>query len=230
LRNAHFVLASVIALSSPAFAQEATDPKKPEEVKKDTDADAAIKKQLETVKVNLNLDATPFGDAVGLLHDITKVDFVIDSLARDVVDNEEVKVSLKQKGALLKDGLDALLKKASANLTYEVWKGTVWITTNAGVALKPADSKVDAATAKKLEAKVKLEVENESLADVFGKLKTEGKVPFSAAKEIDTAGVKVTLQLHDAKLADVIDIMSRLLGFAAEGKDGAVVFSPRADK
>jgi hypothetical protein len=224
LRKLSLALAALVTLASPAFAQEGTDPKKPE-AKKDA-VEAAIQKRLDTQKLNLNLDETPFPEVVQVLHELTEVDFVIDTYARDIVDEEGIKISMKERDTLLKDTMDKVLKKASSNLTYEVWKGTIWITTKAGVARKPEAATVDAATAKKLETKVTLSVEGESLADVFAKLKTQGNVAFSAAKEIDTKGVKVTLDVKDAKLSDVIDMLCRLLSFTAEAKDGAVVLSP----
>ncbi len=236
MRRIAFVVAAVVAVASPALAQDKKDTKDSDEKKSDekkdkpSAADLALANKLDRQKVTFSLDETPFAEVVDLLRDLCGVDFVIDGPAQDVIDAEGVKVTYKGSGATAKDCIATVVRKASENLDHEVWKGIVWIGTKASVEKKPEKPTVDADTKKKLDVNVKVSDADETLADVLKSLKTQSKVTFSVAKEIDASQIKVGIRLHDLKAADAVEVLCRLFHYSAEGKDGEVVFSPAKSK
>ncbi|HZV00696.1 MAG TPA: hypothetical protein VFF73_28535 [Planctomycetota bacterium] len=233
MRRIAFVVAAVVAVASPVFAQDTKDEKKDDkknEKEKPSAADLALAKKLERQKVTFKLDGTPFAEVVDMMRDLCSVDFVIDGPAQDVVDAESVTVTYNANDATAKDCIASFVRKANDNLAHEIWKGVVWIGTKASLEQKPEKPKVDDETRKKLDVNVKVSDTDETLADVLKSLKTQSKVTFSVAKEIDASAIRVGLRLHDMKAADAVEVLCRLFHYSAEGKDGEVVFSPAKSK
>jgi len=236
MRRIAFVVAAVVAVASPVLAQDKKDTKESDEKKSDdkkekpSAADLALAKKLERQNVTFKLDGTPFAEVVDMMRDLCSVDFVIDGPAQDVVDAESVTVTYNANHATAKDCIASFVRKANDNLAHEIWKGVVWIGTKASLEQKPEKPKVDDETRKKLDVNVKVSDTDETLADVLKSLKTQSKVTFSVAKEIDASAIKVGLRLHDMKAADAVEVLCRLFHYSAEGKDGEVVFSPAKSK
>ncbi len=88
----------------------------------------AINNKLDSQRITLNFDATPFEDAIDFLRDITGLNFVIGPSAMDIVGDEALRVSLRLRDITLKNALNLILA-ADPDLTYKIKNGTVFITT-----------------------------------------------------------------------------------------------------
>jgi general secretion pathway protein D len=93
---------------------------------------AEIQRRLDSQKINLNFDDTPFADAIDTLHELTSINFVIHTAAKDLIDNEQLKVKLKVKDITVRNALNLIMAAKEGELIYVVKNGVILITTKAG--------------------------------------------------------------------------------------------------
>jgi general secretion pathway protein D len=90
---------------------------------------AEITRRLDSQKINLNFDDTPFADAIDTLHELTSINFVIQTQAKDLVDNEQLKIKLKVKDVTVRNALNLIMAAKEQDLIYVVKNGVILITT-----------------------------------------------------------------------------------------------------
>lgn len=90
-----------------------------------------ITRRLDSQKINLNFDDTPFGDAIDTLHELTSINFVIGTAAKELIDNEQVKVKLKVKDITVRNALNIVMS-VKDDLIYVIKNGVIFITTKGG--------------------------------------------------------------------------------------------------
>jgi type II secretory pathway component GspD/PulD (secretin) len=227
LRKLAFVLASLVALSCPVFAQEKKEEPKKEEPKKDDkkpeDPNAAIKKRLDGQKLTVNFDDTPLAEVMEFLHELTSVSFVFSKDAR--AKTADAKVKLKEKDALLKAILDKAL--GGQKLAYEVWKGVIFVSAKDEKKDVPS-VKLEGDAKKKLEGKrLTLNFPDTPLSEVLQFLGDFSGVKFSAGEKVDAEKTSVAVKLKDCVAADALAIICRATGLKAVTKDGGVVLEKK---
>jgi hypothetical protein len=218
MRHPSVALTLLVALACVARAEE----KKPA-----ANDDAAVKKRLAEQKMTVDFDEKPAAEVVVAFRDLSGLNVVLDAAARDELEADEVKVTLKLKDAFAKDVLEKILAKTK--LAHEVWKGIVWISTKDGLGGRPPKPKIAAPMAKKLEKTVNLDCEGTPLSEVFTLLKDVTGVAFKAAEGVDAEQIVVSVKLKDVKAADAVEVLCRLTGLAAESRNGGIVVIPRED-
>lgn len=87
-----------------------------------------INRRLESQQITLSFDETPFDEAVDFLRDITGLNYVISADAQDLIDNEEVAVSLRLKNISLKNALNLILG-SNESLAWRIESGVIKIGT-----------------------------------------------------------------------------------------------------
>jgi type II secretory pathway component GspD/PulD (secretin) len=87
-----------------------------------------INKRLDSQKINLNFDDTAFGEAIDTLHDLTSLNFVVQTAAKDLIENEQLKVKLKVRDITVRNALNLIIA-VKPELIYVVKNGVVLITT-----------------------------------------------------------------------------------------------------
>lgn len=89
---------------------------------------AEINRRLESQPITLNFDQTPFDEAINFLRDITGLNYVLSREAADIVENEQVTVSLRLRNIKLKNALNLILA-SHESLTYRIESGVIKIGT-----------------------------------------------------------------------------------------------------
>lgn len=92
---------------------------------------AEINRRLNSQRVDLNFQQTPFADCINFLRDITGINFVVGQTAQDLISNENLEVSLRLKSISLKNALQLILS-VNAELVSTIKNGVVFITTKEG--------------------------------------------------------------------------------------------------
>lgn len=87
-----------------------------------------IQNKLESQQITLNFDQTPFNEAVDFLRDITGLNFVVTREAQDLVDGEQVEVSLRLRDISLKNAM-VLMLASNESLRYRIEDGVIKIGT-----------------------------------------------------------------------------------------------------
>lgn len=119
----------------------------------------SLRERLDTQRLTLQFDQTPFAEALDYLRDITKHNYVVSSDARDLIEQEEVTVSLRLRGISAHNALKLVLA-AHESLTYRLRSGVIRIET--------------------FESASELEVEAYDVADIVsGKVQGQGGVSLS---------------------------------------------------
>lgn len=208
-----------LALAAPAWAQD-----KDKAAAKVSPDDKEIDRKLDNQKINLNLDETPLAEAFDLVHDLTGITVVVGPLAKDLIDSESLKASVKVQGLSVRNALDRVLA-VKKDLRYEVWRGCVFVTTK-GDKEKPEPTlgKLE----EKLDAKRATVDFNETpLKDVVAFLADLGVAKLQVSKEIDQEQVKISLAMKNARVSDVLAVLARMTGLKVEEKDGSLTLGPR---
>jgi type II secretory pathway component GspD/PulD (secretin) len=78
-----------------------------------------INRRLESQQITLNFDQTPFEEAINFLRDITGLNYVLSGEAQDLVDNENVAVTLRLRNITLKNALNLILA-SNESLAYRI--------------------------------------------------------------------------------------------------------------
>jgi len=101
------------------------------------DADAAksapVHEKLESAKISLHFDGTPFNEAIEFLRDVTQLNYAVGSEARDLIDNESLEVSLRLKDISLVNAIKLILA-SHEELTYRIRAGVILIQTTDALA------------------------------------------------------------------------------------------------
>jgi general secretion pathway protein D len=87
-----------------------------------------INQRLDSQQITLSFDETPFEEAIDFLRDITGLNYVISADARDLIENEEVTVSLRLKDISLKNALNLILA-SNESLSWRIEDGVIKIGT-----------------------------------------------------------------------------------------------------
>ncbi|RMG19022.1 MAG: hypothetical protein D6731_00715 [Planctomycetota bacterium] len=87
-----------------------------------------INRKLESQEISLNFAETPFDEAIDFLRDITGLNYVISSEARDLIENEEVTVNVRVSNVTLKNALNLILS-SNESLSYRIQDGVIKIGT-----------------------------------------------------------------------------------------------------
>ncbi len=87
-----------------------------------------IKNRLESQQITLNFDQTPFNEAIDFLRDITGLNYVVSREAQDLIDGEQVEVSLRLRNISLKNAL-ALMLASHESLRWRIENGVIKIGT-----------------------------------------------------------------------------------------------------
>ncbi|HZV01990.1 MAG TPA: hypothetical protein VFF73_35105 [Planctomycetota bacterium] len=90
-----------------------------------------ILQRLDAQHINLNFDDTPFGDAIDTLHELTSLNFVVATTAKELADTEQLKIKLKVKDISVRNALN-LIMQVKDELLYVVKNGVILITTKSG--------------------------------------------------------------------------------------------------
>ena len=89
-----------------------------------------INRRLDTQPVSINFDQTPFEDAINFLRDITGLNYVLTKEAKDLVEGENVTVTLKLRDITLRHALRLILA-TNENLNWRIEDGVIKIGTTA---------------------------------------------------------------------------------------------------
>jgi type II secretory pathway component HofQ len=95
--------------------------------KEDREALKKIHRILSTQRVTLNFQETPFLDVVNFLRDITGLNIVVSKKARKLVEEEDLKVSIRLKDILLKNAIKLILASTHSDLAFGVRHGVLLI-------------------------------------------------------------------------------------------------------
>ncbi|MBX3469910.1 MAG: hypothetical protein KF878_23795 [Planctomycetes bacterium] len=87
-----------------------------------------ISRRLESQQITLNFEQQAFGEAIDFLRDITGLNYVLTSDAQELVENENVTVSLRLRNITLKNALSLILASHDS-LTYRIEAGVIKIGT-----------------------------------------------------------------------------------------------------
>jgi hypothetical protein len=151
-----------------------------------------IVRRLDTQKVNLDLDDKPFAEAIDTLHELTSINFVITREARDLIDNEQLKVKLKVTDVTVWSAL-ALILSAKQDFSFEAKNGVVIIGTAATEAPKGALAP----------KKISLDLRGVTVPALIQALSEEG-VEAYASPAAWASGGTLTLIVHDQRVEDVL--------------------------
>ena len=97
----------------------------------DNDREAAeqLVRHLDNQRISLNFDDTSFNDAADFLRDVTGLNIVITSKAKELVENAP-KLKLKLKDVKTRNALELILTQTDAQLRYGIRNGVLQIGTN----------------------------------------------------------------------------------------------------
>jgi hypothetical protein len=159
----------------------------------DADSDQAeIVRRLELQRLQLNFDAIPLGDALDTLHDLTGINFVVATAARDIIDGEQLKATIKVADAPVRQALDAVLSPET---------GLGWQLRDGVVLVRPAAAKTPSVLASKT---VTIDLRGGTVSDLVQELGRQGVPAFaspSAWRSRGTFSLHVVAQPLEAALA-----------------------------
>lgn len=176
--------------------------------------DAYVQKTIDSRRVTLNFPDVPIQDVFQFLQDITGITVVLDPAL-----DAEAPVTLQVKDQKLRSALNHIVAALGADATYEVWRGTIFITSKSQP--KPAPKDLPEAEGKKLAAKkVTVNFPDSPLADVvrfLSDIQGPDGVKLSVAPGVEKS---VRLKMKDATIADVLAVICRVyeLDAAKEGE------------
>ncbi|MGE0708885.1 MAG: hypothetical protein AB7N76_22575 [Planctomycetota bacterium] len=96
---------------------------------RDSEDTIEIKNRLDSQQISLNFDGTAFNEAIDFLRDITGLNYVVTKDAKDLIENENVQVSLRLKNISLKNALNLILN-SNASLQWRIENGVIKIGTS----------------------------------------------------------------------------------------------------
>ena len=158
-----------------------------------------IRKDLDRT-INLDVDQQPLALAVAQLHEITKINFVLDrvTLAQSGIDPDQLPMSLKLKDVKTRSALRSLL--TPYNLNFAILGDTVLISTD------------EVAMLRQVRQRVSLDLDKVELSKALKKLARETGtnliVDVRAAKDAQTP---VTLQMEDVPLETAVRLMTEMV-------------------
>lgn len=95
----------------------------------DLEAAEQMQRRLDNQRISLNFDDTPFNEAVDFLRDVTGLNIVITTKAKELTDNAP-KLKLKLKDVKVRNALELLISQADAQLRYGIKNGVLQIGVN----------------------------------------------------------------------------------------------------
>ncbi len=167
-----------------------------------------VSRRLDAQKVNLNLDDTPFTDAIDLMHELTSINFVISTEARDLIENEQLKVRLKVKDITVRNALNLLLS-CKDDFTLEIKNGVIVIRTRGQ---EPAGE----LAAKK----ISLDVRGGTVPELIHTLAALGVRAYASPEAWASRGT-LTLVVNDQRVEDA------LLAIGSDSSLRAQIVKPR---
>jgi type II secretory pathway component GspD/PulD (secretin) len=188
-------LLSLTLASCPAWAA----PVPSEAAARPVSAADGIRKELNRI-ISLEVDQQPLALAVAQVHELTKINFVLDrvTLAQNGIDPDQLTVSLKLKDVKARSALRSLL--TPYNLNFAILGDTVLVSTD------------DVAMLRQVRQRVSIDLEKVDLAKALKQLARETGtnliVDTRAGKDAQTP---VTLQMEDVPLETAVRLMAEMV-------------------
>jgi hypothetical protein len=149
----------------------------------------AVYAQLESAKLSLNFDETPIGEVFDFLRDVTKLNYVVTSQARDLIEDESIKVSLRLEDISLSNSIKLILA-AHEELRFRVRRGVVLIeTSETEPELELAAYAVEDIVSGRLQGKGGVSLSPDSLVELIEEELTAHLLSFEGSLEY-TAGME----------------------------------------
>lgn len=127
----------------------------------------------------------------------------------------------------VKQVLNTVLAKVSDDLTYEVWRGVVYVTSKKnGNKVPPAAKLTKAAADVAGKKKITLDFEDAPLEDVVAALADRAGVPFEVAPKLERK-IRLTVHARKVTVGAAIDIVCRLADLKVEADGDKNVIKPR---
>jgi hypothetical protein len=158
-----------------------------------------IRKELDRT-INLDIDQQPLALAIAQVHEVTKINFVLDrvTLAQSGIDPDQMTVSLKLKDVKVRSALRSLL--TPYNLNYAILGDTVLVSTD------------EVAMLRQVRQRVSIDLEKIELGKALRQLARETGTNLildtRAAKDAQTP---VTLQMEDVPLETAVRLMAEMV-------------------
>lgn len=158
-----------------------------------------IRKDLDRT-INLDVDQQPLALAVAQLHEITKINFVLDrvSLVQTGIDPDQLPINLKLKDVKTRSALRTLL--TPYNLNFAILGDTILISTD------------EVAMLRQVRQRVNVDLEQVELSKALKKLAREtGTNLIVDARAVKDARTPVTLQMEDVPLETAVRLMAEMV-------------------
>ena len=158
-----------------------------------------IRKELERI-INLDVDQQPLALAVAQVHELTKINFVLDrvTLAQSGIDPDQLTVTLKLKDVKARSALRSLL--TPYNLNFAILGDSVLVSTD------------EVAMLRQVRQRVSLDLEKMELSKALRQLAREtGTNLILDTRVAKDAQSPVTLQMEDVPLETAVRLMAEMV-------------------
>jgi hypothetical protein len=203
--RAAVLAATFLAAMAPACAQEPAP-----------GTDAFVEEALAKRRITLHMPETPANLAIQFVRDMTDVTVLIDPAI-----DTDAPLKLRLGEVTLKAAMRHITAGLGPDITYEVWRGAILITSKKTPLPEPSFDLTPAAK-KALERKVSVNFPDVPLDDVIrflSEIQGAGGVKLALAPGVET---KVSLKMRDRSIEDVLAAICRLHALRLEknGEDG----------
>jgi hypothetical protein len=192
------VAAGLLALTL-ALGDGQTAPAPSDSKARSTGAADKVKKELDRT-INLDCDQQPLALAVAQIHELTKVNFILDrlTLAQNGIDPDQLTVSLKLKEVKARSALRSLL--TPYNLNFAILGDTVLISTD------------EVAMLRQVRQRVSIDLEKVELSRALKQLAREtGTNLLLDTRVMKDGQTPVTLQMEDVPLETAVRLMAEMV-------------------
>jgi hypothetical protein len=158
-----------------------------------------IRRELERI-ISLDVDQQPLALAVAQVHELTKINFVLDrvTLAQSGVDPDQLTVTLKLKDVKVRSALRSLL--TPYNLNFAILGDTVLVSTD------------EVAMLRQVRQRVSIDLEKLELSKALRQLAREtGTNLILDTRVAKDAQTPVTLQMEDVPLETAVRLMAEMV-------------------
>ncbi len=162
-------------------------------------AAAKIRRELDRT-INLDVDQQPLALAVAQVHELTKINFVLDrvTLAQSGIDPDQLTVTLKLKDVKVRSALRSLL--TPYNLNFAILGDTVLVSTD------------EVAMLRQVRQRVSIDLEKMELSKALRQLAREtGTNLIVDTRVTKDAQTPVTLQMEDVPLETAVRLMAEMV-------------------
>lgn len=185
----------------------------------------AVTHALDTVKLDLDLETAALLDVLAGQGERLQVLVAIDPAVRALALKDKLEAGpVELTGATGRAILTAVLAK-NGDLAFEVYRGTVFVTTRSSPAKIPPTPELTDAARKSWGKTVDLDFEEASLADVATALSKRSGVAIGVGAKAEG---KVTLAAKAFPLGQAVDVVCRMLGLKVARAGDKLELRPRA--